>query len=292
MYRLIAIDLDGTLLNSYGEISEENKKAIKKAKDIGIEIVLTSGRMSSSVRTLAHEIGAENFMISGNGALVYDLKNENILYNECIPNEQVIEIAKICDENDIYYTVSTEKYILSKKLKYALLYYNYENSKKPEDKITRINIVDNVQKYIKENDVGKITKIVISDESKSIFNGIIKKIQLLKGLNILDVSSMSRKIIESGTKKTEINYFYIEITKENVNKWESLKKLAKHMKIEEKEIAAIGDNLNDLEMINNAGLGIVMGNSALSNRNLNKIVVSDNDSNGVAEAINKYILNK
>ena len=63
MYKLIAIDLDGTLLNSYGEISDENKDAIKQAKQKGIEIVLASGRMSSSVINIAKEVGADNYVI-------------------------------------------------------------------------------------------------------------------------------------------------------------------------------------------------------------------------------------
>ena len=101
---------------------------------------------------------------------------------------------------------------------------------------------------------------------------------------------MSRKIIKCGTEESEIDYFYTEITKENVNKWQGLKKLAKYMRIKEKEIATIGDNINDLEMIQNAGMGIVIGNSALSKRNLGKPIVSDNNSDGVAEAIEKYII--
>ena len=290
MYKIIAIDLDGTLLNSYGEISEENKSAIKAAKEKGIEIILTSGRMSSSVRSIAKEIQADNYIICGNGAIVYNLKNEEILYNECIPKEKAIKIIKICDENNIYYTLNTEKYIISKKLNYNLRYYYYENSKKPENRITNINIVEDVEKYINENNAGQITKITISDESKTIFNGIIKKIKEVKGINILEVSNMSRKIIKTGTEQTELNYFYTEITKENVNKWETIKKLASHLNIKTEEIATIGDNINDIEMIENAGLGIIIGNSALSKKQLNKIIVKDNDADGVAEAIKKYIL--
>lgn len=292
MYKLIAIDLDGTLLNSYGEISNANKEAIKKAKEKGIQIVLTSGRISSSIITLANEIEANNYIIAGNGAIVYDLKNEKILYNECIPKQKALEIIKICDENNIYYTLNTEKYILSKKLDYNLMYYNYENSKKSEDKITNINIVENLEKYINENEINSITKITISDEDKTIFKGIIKKLENLKGINILEVSNMSRKIIISGTEKKEINYFYTEITKEGVNKWEAIKKLATYLKIKNNEIATIGDNINDLEMIENAGLGIIMGKSALANQKMDKITVSDNNLDGVAEAINKYILTK
>ena len=177
MYRLIAIDLDGTLLNSYGQVTEENKEAIKKAKKNGIEIVLTSGRMSASVIDIAKEIQADNYIIAGNGAIVYDLKNKNILFNECIPKEKVIEAIKICDENNIYYTLNTEKYIISKKLNYNLLYYYYENSKKSDERKTNINIVENVEKYIKENDAGTFTKMTISDENKIIFRRNYKKAQ-------------------------------------------------------------------------------------------------------------------
>ncbi len=254
MYKLIAIDLDGTLLNSYGEVSEENIKAIEKAKKLGIEIVLTSGRMSTSVLSIAEEIGANNYIISGNGALIYDLKKQDILYNQCIPKEKVQKIIKICEENSIYYTINTEKYIISKSLNYNLMYYYYENSKKAENKKTKINIVEDVEKYIKENDVGETTKITISDSSKIIFTGITRKLEEIKGINILEVSNMSRKIIKEGTEKTEIQYFYTEITKENVNKWNAIEKLSKTIGIEQKEIVAIGDNVNDLDMIENAGL--------------------------------------
>ena len=254
MYKLIAIDLDGTLLNSYGDVSDENKKAIENAKNRGIEVVLTSGRMSASVMSIAEEVGADNYMISGNGALIYDLKNKKILYNQCIPKDKVLKIVKICEENSIYYTINTEKYILSKTLNYNLMYYYYENSKKPEEKKTKINVVDNIEKYITENDIGEITKITISDETEMIFKGIIKKLKDIKGINILEVSNMSRKIITAGTEKKELKYFYTEITKENVNKFEALKKLGMNLGIDTSEIAAIGDNVNDLEMIRDRGL--------------------------------------
>ena len=183
-----------------------------------------------------------------------------------------------------------EKYIISKKLKNNLVYYYYENSRKSEKRITNINLVENAEKYIKENDVGEVTKITISDEDKSVFNGIIRKLKEINGINILEVSNMSRKIIKSGTETVEMNYFYTEITKENINKWQTLKKLASYLNIDETEIVAIGDNINDMEMIQNAGLGIIIGESALAKKELNKIIVSSNDKNGVAEAIENHLL--
>ena len=74
MYKLIAIDIDGTLLNSYGEVSKENKEAIAYARNKNVDIVLTSGRMPKAIIPIANEIKANKYLISGNGALVYDLQ--------------------------------------------------------------------------------------------------------------------------------------------------------------------------------------------------------------------------
>lgn len=176
MYKLIATDLDGTLLDSNGEVSKKNNDMIKKAKDRGIKIVIATGRTLSAVNSIANEIDAD-YAITGNGAIVHELNSRKMLYNQSIPKDKVISIVEICDMNDIHYTLSTEKYLLSKKLKCGILYYYHENSKKPEDKKTNINIVENVLQYIKENDVGKIVKITIDDENRSVFNGILKKIK-------------------------------------------------------------------------------------------------------------------
>ena len=234
--------------------------------------------MSSSVKAIAKEIGADNYIICGNGAIIYDLKKEKILSNSSIPKAKVLELIKICDENNIYYTLNTEKYILSKKLNYNLKYYYYENSKKQETRTTNINIVEDTLKYIEENDIGKVNKMTVSDENIHIFSGIMKKLKKIEGINVLDVTNMSKKIILSGTQKEELNYFYTEITNENVNKWEALKKLSEYLKIKKEEIVAIGDNINDLCMIENAGLGIIIGGSSLAEKNLNKIIVKDNNS--------------
>ena len=205
--------------------------------------------------------------------------------------QKVIDLVKICDENNIYYTLNTEKYILSKKLNYNLLYYYYENSKKKESKKTNINIVENIKKYIEENDIGEVTKITISDENKAVFNGIMKKINSISGINVLEVSSMSRKIIKAGTSKNELNYYYTEITKENVDKWNTLKKLADYLQIKDNQIAAIGDNINDLKMIENARCGIIMGESSLANKNLGKPIVKSNNLSRSCRS-NREIYNK
>ena len=97
MYKLVAIDLDGTMLNSYGIVTENTKKIIKKTIQKGTDIVIASGRPIDSIKTIAKEIGSEKYFIAGNGALIYDIQNEEILYENYLKKEKVLEIIKICE---------------------------------------------------------------------------------------------------------------------------------------------------------------------------------------------------
>lgn len=288
MYKLIAIDLDGTLLNSYGEVSEENKNAIQKAIEKGIEVVIASGRMKGAIESIAKEIGATNYIISGNGTILYDNKENKILYESFLEKEKVLQIIKTCEENSIYYNIYTENEIIAKNLNYNVLFYNYENSKKVEEKQTKINIVEDIFHYIEQTDVN-IVKITICDENQAIFNRIINKLEQINEINVLEVEHMSRKIIKSGTEEIKIEYYYTEIVNKNVNKWNAIKKLIEHLGIQENEVIAIGDNVNDKEMVENAGLGVALGKSWLELKQIGDIFVADNNSNGVAEAIERGI---
>ena len=94
MYRLVALDLDGTLLNSYGEISSETREAIKQSVEKGVEIVLASGRPISSVEDLANELQANHYIISGNGATVYDMQKQETVYDRFLSKEQNFKYSK------------------------------------------------------------------------------------------------------------------------------------------------------------------------------------------------------
>ena len=203
MYKLVAIDLDGTLLNSYGEVSEKNKEAIQKAKNKGAEIVIASGRPISSARSYAYEVGADNYIICGNGSLLYDMKNEQIIYDKFIERQKALQIIKICEENSIFFNIYTEKLTISKSLNYNILFYNNENKNVPEDKKTNIKIIDNIYKYVEENPDLQVLKITVCDESKIIFDSIIRKLREVKNVDVLDLQHMARKYIKLGTEEKE-----------------------------------------------------------------------------------------
>ena len=285
MYKLIAIDLDGTLLNSYGIIPEENRKAIKKAQEAGINVVLASGRTTNSVKSLAEELGGNEYIICGNGSLIYDLKKEEIIYDKFIEKNKALQIIQICEQNSIYYNVYTEDKVIAKTLDNNVLFYHQENANKPDSKKTKINLVDNIYEYVRNLEGKNILKFTISDKSSIIFNSIIKKLRLIRNIDVLDVAHMSRKIIKAGTEEVSLEYYYTEITSDNVDKWNAIEWLANKLKIEKSEIMAIGDNINDKMMIENAGIGIAMGNSDPKIKEIADKVVATNNECGVAEAM-------
>lgn len=290
MYKLVAIDLDGTLLNSFGEVSEKTRKALKQIKNNGVEVVLASGRPISSTESLALELGVDNYLISGNGAAVYDIKKQKIVYDRFLTKKQVIEIADICEQNSFFYNVYTEDEVIANSLNYNVLFYHKENVKKIEEKRTHINVVQNIREYIEQSGKERFLKITVCDESKFIFSSIMRILKAVEGIDVLDVEYMSRKKIKDGTEDVDIQYFYTEITNHNVNKWNSIEYLLNKLKIKKEEVMAIGDNVNDKEMIVNSGLGVVMGNSNPKMKEIADVVVADNNSDGVYEAIKKYIL--
>ena len=287
MYKLVAIDLDGTMLNSYGIVTENTKKAIKRTIEKGIDVIIASGRPVDSIKTIANEIGSKNYFIAGNGALIYDIQKDKNIYENYLNKEKVLEIIKMCEENSISYNVYTDKTILAKALKYNVLYYYKENLKKPEDKQTHINIVENLYEYINKMEEEKFLKITICDENKSIFQSIIKKLDEIENIQVLEVSHMSRKMIQQGTEEIPIEYFYTEISSKNTDKWYALEYLMKKLKIKKEEIVTIGDNMNDKKMIEEAGLGIVMGQSSPLIKEIANEITTTNEEDGVAIALDK-----
>ena len=288
MYKLIAIDLDGTLLNSYGEVSLKNKEAIQYALSKGVEVVLASGRDPKTMENISNELGIKKYLIAGNGASVYDIKQEKNIYENFLRIDKALQIIKICKENSIFFSVYTTEGIITEGLKYNIKVFNNENSHKPNKKRTNIEIVTDIYEYVEEKQPN-ILKIIICDENKIIFNNIIEKMKNIREVEVLDVEHMSKKIIRIGTEEYEVEYFYTEVTNKDANKWPAIKFLIDKLNIKQEEVICIGDNMNDLKMVEKAGLGIVMKGSALEKINIADYVTEDNNSDGVGNAIYKHI---
>ncbi len=288
MYKLVAVDLDGTMLNSYGIVTENTKKEIKNVIEKGIDVIIASGRPIDSIKEIAKEIGSNKYFIAGNGSIIYDIQNDKIIYEKFLPKDKVLQMIKICEDNSISYNVYTEQTILATALKYNVLYYQKENLKKEESKRTKISIVENMYEYVKNSKENKFIKMTICDESKTVFQSIIKKLRKIGGIDVLDVSHMSRKTIKQGTEEKTIEYYYTEITGSNVDKWNAIEYLIQQLKIDKSEVIAIGDNVNDKKMIQEAGLGVVMAGSTPEVVQIADYITSTNEDEGVAKVLQKF----
>ena len=288
MYKLIAIDLDGTLLNSYGEISQGNREAIEYALKNNVEVVLASGRDPKTMEKMSLNLGIKNYLIAGNGASIYDIKQEKNIYEKFIKQEKALKIIQICKENSIFLNLYTDKGIITESLNFNVKVFNSENTLKALEKQTNIEVVKDLYQYAKENQLN-ILKIIVCDESKIIFNNIIQKLKMIGGVEVLDVEHMSRKKIRIGTEEIDVEYFYTEISRKNGDKWNALEFLMGKLGIKKEEVMCIGDNINDKKMVENAGVGVSMKNSALSVNEIGDFITEDNNSDGVKIAIYKYI---
>ena len=291
MYKLITIDLDGTLLNSNGIISDYTIKTMQEIMSKNIQIVLASGRIVDSIKSFAKQIGDQKYLIAGNGSIVYDIENDEILYKNFLKKEKVLDVIKICEENSIFYNIYTENEVLTPELKYNVLYYHKENSNREDKKRIQINIVDKMYEYIKNSTREDYLKITVCDEDKMIFNSIIRKLKQIKDIDILDIEHMSRKNITKGTEDVELNYSYTEITAQNVDKWKALEFILMRENISKDDVIAIGDNINDKQMIQNAGMGIAMKGSTPEVLQIaDRVTNESNNFDGVANTLKQIIL--
>ena len=290
MYKLVTVDLDGTLLNSYGDVTEYTKQVITKVQNKGVEIMIASGRPIDSIKTIAEEINSTKYFIAGNGAIIYDIKNDKIIYEKYIPRSKVLEIAKVCEENNISYNIYTEESIITQDLKYNVLYYYKENLKKDANKITTIIKVDNILEYVKKEENLKCLKITVCDENQTIFRSIIRRLRAIENIDVMDVSHMSRKVFKHGTEDITIEYFYTEISSTQVNKWQAIKYLLPILEISPEEVIGIGDNINDKQMIENAGLGVCMGQSTPVIKEISDKITDSNIDDGVGKVLDEIFL--
>ena len=205
--------------------------------------------------------------------------------------QKVLQIIKICEENSINYNVYTDKTILATALKYNVLYYHKENLKKEESKKTNINIVDDMYEYVKNMNEEKFLKVTICDDNKTVFNSILRKVKQVEGIEVLDVSHMSRKMIKQGTEDIPIEYYYTEISLENVDKWNAIEFLIEKLQIDSQDVMAMGDNINDKKMIENAGLGVAMEGSTPVVTAIADVITKSNNEEGVAKILQKYYNN-
>jgi Cof subfamily protein (haloacid dehalogenase superfamily) len=285
MYKMVAIDIDGTLLNSKSELTEKTKEILKEASKRDVYIVLTSGRISDNVLKFCEDVGADKYLISENGASIINLSNGEIEYSNYMSKDVVNKVLDICEENSIYYMVYSQRELIVKSIKYMSMFF-YKQNYNPNARIKQIVAG---RDYI-NNTTSSITKLMICDEDRSVYKGIVRKLKEIEDIDILPVPHVSVKKLKIDGEEKTIKYSYADISAKGCNKWTAVKFLADKLGIKKDEILAIGDNINDMQMIYNAGLGVCMDNGSPHVKMIADVVAPSNEKDGVAQIIEKYVL--
>ncbi|RST74242.1 HAD family phosphatase [Siminovitchia acidinfaciens] len=262
MYKMIAIDLDDTLLTDQLIISRGTIEAIQQAVDAGIVVTIATGRMYSSAKKIARSLDLNVPLITYQGALVKEANGEDIHYERLIDPEtahQLIEFAKYEDLHLQVYQDDT-------------LYSSSENKL--------------LQQYA--NDV-KVPYVIEPDLAKLAGRGFDKML-FIDAPDYLDkLQDELRSLFGQRAHITKSRPFYLEITHPEANKGLALLHLAGRLGIDRSEIIGIGDSYNDLDLIMSAGLGVAMGNAVDELKKQADYVTYSNNEEGVRHVIEKFI---
>lgn len=266
MYQLIAIDLDGTLLNEKGVISEENKKAIASAEAAGVKVVIVSGRSYASTKQFIKELSLPNLTVSLNGAYIHDPGDDSLV--ESYPIQEELSQALLLDLEP--YQAHVNFYHGERLLCQAdsELIQHYA-------KVNRIDyeLVDSLVEF---NRTAKAGKLLLIDEND--------KLMEIKDLLTERYGDRLHILFSQAT--------YLEVFDKNTSKGVAILKVAERYGIRPEEIIALGDNENDISMIRCAGMGIAMGNALETVKQQADFVTLTNEENGVAYAINKFLFSE
>lgn len=266
-YKMIVLDLDGTLTNRDKIITPRTRQSLMEAQKRGIKIVLASGRPTYGVMPLARELELEKYegyILSFNGGIIMDCRTENVIFRKELPVEANSLILDLAKKEQVDILTYQESSILT------------NNSENPYAKIEsginhlRLKQVENLKAYLNF----PVPKFLMLDDG--------------------DYLALVEARVKAALGKKFSVYrsepFFLEILPKGIDKAQCLAQLLKLLAIDRKEMIACGDGFNDLSMIEYAGLGVAMENAVRPVRNAADYVTLSNNDDGVAHVVEKFCL--
>ncbi|UQS83818.1 Cof-type HAD-IIB family hydrolase [Bombilactobacillus thymidiniphilus] len=284
--KIIASDMDGTLLNDQATISQNNLDAIQKATNAGIQFVIATGRGLSEVKPLIKNLTTKPAIITLNGALVYDSNTVPIVK---IPLEKATLFQSIAaiKKKQLYFEIVTDHGIYStsrfqrlkhftNSLRAVNLNLSFDQAfKKAQQRpeIVNINYVADYESILQNPTISVMKLLVFADEKNDALSDLRHQLEQLP--EIIITSSAANNL---------------EINNKKAQKGTALQEFAQKNAVDMQQVMAIGDNLNDESMIKVAGLGVAMDNAVPAIKELAQYQTTSNKEDGVAKAID-YALN-
>lgn len=268
MYKLIALDMDGTLLNSEKEISQQNKDAIAKARAQGVTVVLASGRPIEGMMAKIQELDltSENdFVLSYNASLVQRVSDGEVIRSQTLTGKETKQLAALSEKLGInIHAFSHEHGLITPK-----------NSKYTQH-----------EAEINGMDITTLDFSTLDDDHQVIKTMMIDEPELMDKA----IAALPDDLYEQFTI-VRSSPFFLEFLNKSSNKGAGVKMVAEYLGLTPDQVICMGDAENDHHMIEYAGLGIAMGNAMDQTKSLADYVTDTNDNHGVAAAIEKFVLN-
>lgn len=266
-YKMIVLDLDGTLTNRDKVVTDHTKEVLFEAQKRGKIVVLASGRPTYGVVPLAEELELEKYggyILSFNGGIIMDCRTKEVVFQKKLPVEVNAKIVELAHKERVTLMAYQDEYIITndKDFEYVQL----------EARISHMKIkqVDDMAAYL--NFV--VPKMIMTDD----------------GDYLATVEGRVKAALGKNLSVYRSEEFFLEILPKGIDKAQSLEHLLSSMGVTREEIIACGDGYNDLTMIQYAGLGVAMGNGVLPVRKAADYITLSNNEDGVAHVVEKFML--
>lgn len=284
LLKVIASDMDGTLLNSEHEISEENIKAILKAEELGVSFIIATGRMYEGVKPFIDKHGIKCKYILMNGA---EFRNENgeLIESINIDKSKIKDILNILFEEKLIVELYTDNGTYTTNTKEEAL----------EEMVYRVQRFEKVQDYDKALEIAKnhdhLKSIKYIDDIDKFIESDVKIRKIITFNNDVEVIEKTKNILNKIDGLAVLSSFKnnIEITDEKAQKGYILKKVTENIGIKNEEVMALGDSFNDYSLFTEFEKAYAMGNALDEIKEIAKNITDTNDNNGVAKAIYKEL---
>lgn len=271
-YKMIAMDMDGTLLTTDKQVSDYTKKVLQRASDMGVKLVVCTGRIFKSAKIFAKLIGTKAPIVASNGAYIREKDRDEVIYSKPLSRNEIYEIIDTSKKFNFCPQVFTSDTVFSEKLIHSAKNYSIWNESLLEKDRINIHITDDIYSIIDEN-LGSILKVLVkSDEEEKLLS--FRK----------DLKSYGKFSIVSSFKNNA------EVMSEGISKGKAISILADYFNISKDEVVCFGDGENDTSMIKYAGLGVAMDNAIDELKEIADYITDSNDNDGVAKAIEKFVL--
>ena len=272
--RLLAVDIDGTLLNSQFHIAEADIKALQQAHESGIEVILVTGRRHTFALPMARQLGFDLWLISSNGAVTRSLSGETF-HRDLLPAETCRSLCSVMREFRGNMVVTFDK-----ESKGALV-------------LERMNeLTTSIQKWLEKNIqyidfVIPIEDSLTADPVQAMFCGPIRRMQ--QALHVLHSAGIKEHVTIVRTEYPHRDLSIVDILNRDCSKGHALERWATHRGVPREQVMAIGDNYNDVEMLAFAGVPFIMGNACDELKSNGWQVTRSNDECGVAAALEQVL---